>query len=291
MFSVVDRTRVSALKVSKKCSDEQLNDLFDDRLNHLRLLTLDSMNVLTVDSIISRNNLSNRLESLFIWFDDNQYPEKLSATSEWIFKICLSNLKSLKYLSIRKCKGRRNPQPFHSFPSRSIPDSLSCQHLYFTTVCVSPLEVILSRLPNLRTLNSVIKLNPSTCIYPKMIYLHKCKLTLFHSTNESLVHFLKHCPNLQRLSLTINNAHIDTSYDQQWQYIIEFHLPQLKQLNIDSWTKPLASDVATDLCTTICQKNSFWQERKTCVTILEQKAHSLQLVQTHINIKFNIDIK
>jgi hypothetical protein len=293
MFSVIDQSRVIALKLSNNHSNEQINQLFDDSLNSLRFLTLDIVNMLTIKSIFSRDNISKHLESLSIWFDADQYRDKVSLSSAWILKVCSSHLKSLKYLSIRKHNehDERREAAIDTSLSRLMLKKLPWQHLCLTAVRINRLGIILSHLPELQTLNSVAQLNSSNFVCPKMLCLHRCTLKLVWTNFETIVDFLTHCPNLQRLSLSMVSVYIDVLDDQQWQNVIERHLPKLKWFKITMRTEPLAMNEAEPLCTTSFQKDSFWQERKTCVTVFKRPSYPPTTVQVHISIQFNISTK
>jgi hypothetical protein len=293
MFSVIDGSRVIALKLSSKYNNEAIDQLFDNSLNHLRFLTLDAVDVLTIDSIIRRDGIFNHLESLFIWFDRGQYRDKVGATSAWIFKTCSLHLKSLKYLSIGQHYDDNNRHRTVIDPSLShlMSSNVSWQHLYLTTVGTNQLGILLSRLPKLQTLTSVVLLNSSTFVCPTMSYLNRCTLQLIRSTFESIVDFLTVCPSLRQLSLSMISPHIDALDDQQWQNVIERYLPQLKQFKLDMRADSLALNVAERLCTTSFRNNSFWQERKTCATVVRKPSSTTELVLVHIIIQFSVGIK
>ena len=237
----------------------------------------------------------NHLETLSIWFERAEYDEKTHAASTWIFETCLSNLKSLKYLSIhthnRRSSQHHSGRLFYCLPSRLTSKYISWQHLHIPGIWINRFDVFLSCLPNLQTISTGTKLDHSISVYPMMPCLQRCKLQILESPFSSIVAFLSQCPNLQRLSLSGMTVDIDIFDDKQWQAAIERHLTQLKRFKIDLFSVPLALEAAERLCTTSFQSDLFWQERKTRVDIREQYGHGSEAKRLQLCVQFNDEIK
>lgn len=277
------------LKLSYNFSGKQVNQLFSRSLNHLRSLTLDSMEILTIDQIIAQD-VWNHLGSLYVWFGRFGYNDKVCETSIWILKTCVSKLKSLKYLSIREHEDAgdcaelvTSRQLLSEIRSTAFP--YHCVSL--TTICIHGLENFLSRLPNVQTLSLVARLKTSGFSYPTMVSLHQCKLKLIEPSFESIKSFLSSCPNLQRLSLTMVWASFCTLDNNKWQSVTERYLPQLDRFKIDMWAVLDDITAVERSCTADFENNPFWRNRNTRIIVLSRHSYFQSKRRRHIIIQFD----
>ena len=139
-----------------------------------------------MDRIISQG-VWNHLESIYLWFASSGYNDKIFVATNWIFPACVSKLKSLKCLSIRKHKDAENCSDLvcsGHLSSGLTSTALPYHYVSLTTICMHGLGNFLSRLPNVQTLSLVARL--TTYSYPIMIRLHRCKLKLLEPSFKSI---------------------------------------------------------------------------------------------------------
>ncbi|UJR06890.1 hypothetical protein I4U23_011179 [Adineta vaga] len=250
ILTMINPEHLISLKISYTTSDEQIKQLFDNGLNNLRSLTLDSI--------------------------PNQYDEKTHAAYTWLFERNLSYFQSLKYFIIHKDgAGDLHDQIFHSLFGYRLKSSLkrkkyqSLKHLSLPSTSIFEFSTFLSSLSNLQTLEAGTKLDANTTIYPMMRYIKRCQLQIYDSSFELIANFLSYCPNLQQLLFRIASPDSDTLDGKQWQIIIERHLLQLKRLNIDLLISWQSQHAIEHQYADGFQNDTFWKERRTHFIIIE----------------------
>ncbi|CAF0779894.1 unnamed protein product [Adineta steineri] len=298
MISTINCSHVNNLILSDEYYDEQIDRILDNScfplksMVSLNALTLDSIGLYTMYTIAHQHFQLDNLKTLIISFRSDLCVEKVSTMYRGILYSFCSRFKSLKYLYLSASKDKeiicRNRRVSLNDSLLSTNVSSTLQRLFLRHIRINDIENILSRFPKLQYLNANIRLNEHITDYPLSLSLIACHLSLRLCSLELLFNLLKHCPNLEKLTLSFTPINYNELDSYKWKYLIEKCLLKLKQFTLYIIPFDYEMDIAQASIEDDFLKNQFWLDRKIKIRIIDGESINNNNIEPKIMIKFSI---